>query len=132
MGRFLSEFKAFLFKTNTLALAIAVVIGVAVTSVVTSIKDNLLMPLIGLATPGGDWRAIAVGPRGEFKIGLVVGSFLDFVIIGFVVFVLTKILIREKPSTAEPPPPTKRCPECLEEIPVAARRCRACTSVLAT
>lgn len=136
----LAEFKAFLTKSNALALAIGVVIGTAVGKVVSSIVGDLLMPLIGLVAPtGGSWRDWAVGPLvqppgggpavGAFKLGSFLGSVLDFVIVAFVIFMLTKLLLREakKPDAV---PTTKPCPECLEAVPLAAKRCRACTSPL--
>jgi large conductance mechanosensitive channel len=131
----LSEFKAFLTKSNTLALAIAVVIGTAVGKVVSSIVGDLIMPLISLVPgTGGSWREWSVGPNsqpgkdyvGVFKLGNFLGSVVDFVIVAFVVFMITKILLREKKAD----PTTKACPECLEQVPLAAKRCRACTSTL--
>jgi large conductance mechanosensitive channel len=133
-----AEFKAFLTKSNALALAIGVVIGTAIGKVVGSIVSDLLMPLVGLAVPGGTWREWSTGPNsqpdkpeyvGIFKIGNFVGSVIDFVIVAFVIFLITKLLLREakKPDAA---PTTKPCPECLEQVPLAAKRCRACTSAL--
>ncbi len=125
----LAEFKAFLLKSNALALAVGVVIGAAVGKVVSSIVGDLIMPIVGMVTPSGDFRSITVGPKGEFKVGNFLGAALDFVIVAFVIFMIVKALMREKP--APPPPPTKDCPHCLEKVPVAATKCRACTSVLA-
>jgi large conductance mechanosensitive channel len=122
----LAEFKAFLLKTNALALAIGVVIGAAIGKVVSSIVADLIMPIIGHVTPSGDWRALTVGPKDEFKIGDFLGNVVDFCIIAFVVFLITKALLREKPKPAT----TKACPQCLEQVPLEAKRCRACTSTL--
>jgi large conductance mechanosensitive channel len=125
MRKFLREFRDFLFKTNTLALAIAVVLGIAVTELVTAIKDGFLMPLIlGFAKPGGAWEATTLGP---VRVGMILGAFLNFAIVALVVFVISKVLIREKAK----PTTTKACPECLEQIPIPAKRCRACTSPVA-
>jgi large conductance mechanosensitive channel len=128
------EFKAFLTKTNALALAVGVVIGAAVGKVVSSIVDGLIMPLVGLVTPSGDYRNIAFGPPdkegvGSFKIGNVLGNLLDFVIVAWVVFLIMKAILRE-PAKA-PPPAMKNCPLCLASIPEAAKKCQACTSALA-
>lgn len=132
------EFKAFLTKSNALALAIGVVIGAAVGKVVSSIVDGILMPLVGLMTPGGDYKTWTVGPQvervrdkvtvteGAFQVGAVLGSVLDFLIVGFVVFIITKALIHAPAPAA----PTKECPQCLEKVPVDAKKCRACTSSL--
>lgn len=130
------EFRGFLTKTNALALAIGVIIGAAVTSVVSGLASDILMPVIGLLLPKGDWRQLriviskvtdAAGKTSENAIlyGHFLGTVLDFLIIAFVVFLIVKALV--KPAPAEP---TKTCPECLEKVPVAARRCRACTSAL--
>lgn len=120
----LTEFKAFLLKTNALALAVAVVIGVAFGKVVSALVDGLVMPIVGMVTPGGEWRAIKVGP---FLFGSVLGAIVDFVITAFVIFVVTKAFLREKPKPIAAPT-TKECAQCCEQIPLAAKRCRACTS----
>jgi large conductance mechanosensitive channel len=127
------EFKAFLTKTNALALAVGVVIGAAVGKVVSSMVEGLIMPLVGLAAPEGQWREIAFGPPdkdgiGSFKVGNVMGSLLDFTIVALIVFLVTKALLREKPKA--PPPSMKDCPYCRESVPEAATKCRACTSAL--
>ena len=136
----IGEFKEFLTKTTALALAIGVIIGAAVGSVVTSMVNDLIMPVVGRLLPGGAWREAkvvlststdATGKVTENAIlyGHFLGTLIDFVIIMLVVFFLVRALMRALP----PPPPaaTKQCPECLETIPAAARRCRACTAVLA-
>ncbi len=135
-----AEFRGFLTKTNALALAVGVIIGAAVSSVVTAFSDDVLMPIIGLFLPDGDWRAAkyvlstatdATGKTTENAIlyGHLLGTILNFLIISFVLFLIVKALVKPVPVTdAEP---TKKCPECLEMIPAAARRCRACTATLA-
>jgi len=122
----LSEFKAFLLKQNALALAIGVVIGAAVGKVVSGVVDDLIMPIVGTVLPaGGDWRTVQFTLRGTnaIKYGDLIGRGLDFLIVSAVVFLIVKAFIREAP-----PPPTKSCPQCLETIPAAATRCKACTS----
>ena len=94
----LKEFKEFLLKTNALALAVGVIIGGAVGKVV----ENAM------------------------TVGTFIGTVIDFIIIAAVVFLITKALL--KPAPEAPAPPTKTCPECLEAIPLAAKRCRACGS----
>ena len=124
----LGEFVEFLRKTNALALAVAVIIGAAIGKVVSGIVDDLIMPIIGVILPGGDWRSaeLQLGGGNAIKYGDLLGRFVDFVIVAFVVFLITKAVI--KPSAA--PAKTKTCSECLETVPLEARRCRACTSVL--
>ncbi|MCC6350853.1 MAG: MscL family protein [Candidatus Eisenbacteria bacterium] len=129
-------FIAFLKETNALALAIGVIIGGAVGKVVSSIVGDLLMPLISLAMPAGDWREakLALTHKADgsvdkaLGIGAFSGSVVDFVIIAFVVYVVTKQLL--KPAPAPPAPATKQCGECLETIPAAAKKCRACGSAV--
>ncbi len=130
------EFKAFLLKTNALALAVGVIIGAAVGKVVSSIVSDLLMPVIGLLVPGGAWREAALvlkrkadgSPAAQITYGAFLGNVIDFVIIAFVIFLITKALL--KPAPAPPAPPTKECPYCKESVPAAATKCRACASAV--
>ena len=132
----LADFKKFLLQTNALALAVGVIIGAAVGKVVGSLVADILMPVIGLIIPGGAWRELKVvlstKPDGTAANAITYGAFLgnviDFVIIASVVFMITKSLLR--PAPAAPPAPTKICPECLEVLPKAARKCRACCSTV--
>lgn len=131
----LKEFKSFLTKSNALALAVGVIIGAATGKVVSAVVDDLLMPIISLVMPAGDWREAklviktATDAAGNEQVsaiqyGHLIGTVIDFIIIAFVVFMVTKALLRPEP---EPPaPPSKECPECLETLPAAAKRCRAC------
>ena len=132
----LNEFKAFLTQSNALALAIGVIIGAATGKVVSAVSDDLLMPLIALAMPAGDWRDAQIvltqstDAAGKItvnaiKYGHFIGTLLDFVIIAFVVFLLTKALLPKAPPAQVT---TKKCAECLEEIPLEAKKCRACGS----
>ena len=131
-----NEFKSFLLKTNALALAVGVIIGAAVGKVVSSIVSDLLMPVIGLLVPGGAWREAAFvlkhkadgSPAAQITYGAFLGNLIDFVIIAFVIFLITKALL--KPAPEPPPPPTKDCPFCKEKVPAAATKCRACASAV--
>jgi large conductance mechanosensitive channel len=124
------EFRDFFFKSNVFALATAVVIGNAVSKVVDSVVKDLFMPVIGMVAPQGEWRLLRIPlARGAaLNIGSFLGTVVDFVIIATAVFLVTKALLRAQ--APPPPPPAKTCPECLESVPVAARRCRACASAL--
>jgi large conductance mechanosensitive channel len=131
----LNEFKEFLTKSNALALAIGVIIGGAVGKVVGSLANDILMPLISLAIPGGEWRdwVIPLVREGDkvvksLPIGSLLGSLIDFVIIAWVVFMITKWLL--EPAPAAPAPPTKDCPECRESVLAAARKCKHCGSAV--
>ena len=130
-------FKEFLLKNNVLALAVAVIVGGAVGKVVSSLAADILMPLIGMVLPSGDWRSAklvlgkTVGPDGKDAINAIsygnfFGSVVDFAIIAFVVYMITKSLIKEPPAAA--PAPTKDCPRCKEAIAVDATKCKFCTA----
>lgn len=137
----IAEFRGFLTKTNALALAIGVIIGAAVSNVVSALAADLLMPVISLFMPGGDWRQAkyvirsttdAAGKVTENALlyGHFLGTIIDFLIISLVVFLIVKALV--KPVPTPPAQPMKACPECLEMVPAAAKRCRACTASLAS
>jgi large conductance mechanosensitive channel len=119
-------FKEFLLKNNVLALAVAVIVGGAVGKVVTSLAQDVIMPVISPALPSGDWRSakISIGPS-ELKWGSFLGNVVDFVIIAFIVYLITKALIREKPA---PVVPTKVCPRCRETVVLEASKCKFCTA----
>jgi large conductance mechanosensitive channel len=125
----LREFKAFLIKQNVLALAIAVVIGAALTKVVDSLVADFIMPIVGAVTPGGAWRewTLDVG-RVRFGVGNFLNAVLNFLIVGFVVWRLIKALIR--PPAATPDAATTACPFCRMTIDAAATRCPHCTSAV--
>jgi large conductance mechanosensitive channel len=121
------EFRGFLTKSNALALAVGVIIGAAVGNVVTAVANDILMPLVSVVLPAGDWRQLKWVVHGTNAVlyGHLLGVLIDFVIIALIVFLITKALLRPAPT-----PPTKICPQCLESVPAAATRCRACTSAL--
>ena len=117
-------FRDFLLKNNVLALAVAVIVGGAVGKVVTSLAQDVMMPIIGLAIPSGDWRTaqISIG-KSAIKWGPFLGNVVDFVIIAFIVYMITKALVREKA-----PEPTKICPRCKESVVLDASKCKFCTA----
>jgi large conductance mechanosensitive channel len=125
----LREFKAFLIKQNVLALAIAVVIGAALTKVVDSVVADFIMPIVGVVAPGGAWRewTIAAGPV-RFGIGNFLNAVLNFVIVGFVVWRMAKAFM--KPPAPTPDAATKTCSFCRMTVDSAATRCPHCTSAL--
>jgi len=126
------QFNEFFTKSNSLALAVGVVIGAATGKLVTGVVSDLVMPVISLVLPAGDWREkqiilkSVVDAAGKetvtaIKYGDLVGTAIDFFIIAFIVFLITKALV----------PAMKDCPECLERIPLPAKKCRACGTVQA-
>jgi large conductance mechanosensitive channel len=127
-------FREFLLKNNVLALAIAVIVGGAVGKVVSSLAADLIMPLISLVLPSGEWRSAklvlskTVGPDGKEAVnalnyGTFFGTVVDFMIIALVVYLITKSLIKEAP-----PAPSKNCPRCKEAIAPDATKCKFCTA----
>jgi large conductance mechanosensitive channel len=128
-----SEFKAFLLKTNALALAVGVIIGAALGTVVTSLVNDILMPPIGLALGGVDFANLrlvlqeATGGDPATEVAIRYGSFINaiitFVIIAMVVFWISKMFLKEPP-----PDEVKTCPFCKEANAIEATRCKACTS----
>lgn len=124
------EFKAFLIKQNALALAVAVVIGAALNNVVTAIVNDFIMPIVGALTPSGTWQTatLAVGPV-KFGAGHFLSAVLNFLIVGFVAWRLSKLFIKEEPVAAAPA--TKTCGFCYMSVDARASRCAHCTSTLA-
>jgi large conductance mechanosensitive channel len=129
----LEEFKKFALKGNVVDLAVAVVIGNAFSAIVTDIVGDIVMPLVGAVLPGGEWRNYTVTSL-HLRVGHLLGAILDFLIIAIVMFIVVVkvggLWMRRDAGKAPPPPSTKVCPECREVVPLDARRCRACTSVL--
>lgn len=89
------EFLEFLKEYNIIQLTIAVVVGSAVKELVSSLANNIIMPFVGILTPSGAWRDISFMIMGaEFKLGLFLSSFLDFMIVALVVFVVLKKILK--------------------------------------
>jgi large conductance mechanosensitive channel len=138
----LDDFKKFAIQGNVTDLAVGVVIGGAFGKIVTAVVGDVVMPLVSLALPSGDWRTAglvlreAADPKNNvvLKYGDLIGSVLDFLVIAFVLFlVVSKLMtLGKKPEAPAAPaaPTTKECTECLETIPIQAKRCRACGSAV--
>jgi large conductance mechanosensitive channel len=128
----IGEFRAFALKGNAVDLAVGVVIGGAFGKIVTALVDDVIMPLVSALLPGTEWREFTLTPL-KFKVGHLLGASLDFVIIAAVLFLVVQKLMglfRHHEAAPALAPTTKSCPECLETIPLLARRCRACTATL--
>jgi large conductance mechanosensitive channel len=123
----LGEFKAFLLKTNALALAIGVIIGGALGTVVTSLVDDIIMPPVGRLLGGVDFTQMQadIGGGAAIRYGVFINAVIAFIIVAFVVWQIARIFIKEPP-----PDEAKTCPFCREANAVEATRCRACTSTI--
>jgi large conductance mechanosensitive channel len=130
-------FRQFLLRGNVIDLAVAVVMGGAFGAVVTALVGDLLTPLIAATIGKPDFSNIIFTiHNSKFKIGDFINALISFLLIGaaiyfFIVLPLNKVLEKIKKGQAPPDPTTKQCPECLSTIPIAAKRCAFCTSVLA-
>lgn len=133
----LKDFKNFILRGNMVDLAVAVVIGAAFGAVVSSLVKDLITPLVAAIGGQPDFSSLAVTIHGS---KLLYGDFLNalvsFVILAAVVFFLVvmpvnKFMARMKTSKRTEDPSTKKCPECLSEIPAKATRCAYCTSKVA-
>jgi large conductance mechanosensitive channel len=121
---------------NAMSLALGVIIGGAIGKVVGSLTSDVLMPVISMIIPGGSWRtAELVLKRSEtgevlnaIKLGTFLGTVIDFLIIAYVVNLLSKALVKQAPAKAGPA--MKPCPECKESVLADARKCRFCGSAV--
>lgn len=146
----LKEFKEFAIKGNMIDLAVGVIIGGAFNSLVTSLVDNIIMPLISLvagkldfsnwflALDGNHYDTLAEAQKAgaaTLNYGTFISGFINFIIMAFVVFLLVKGVnkLRTIGEKQEVPaaPTTKVCPFCKSEIAIDAQRCPHCTSELA-
>jgi large conductance mechanosensitive channel len=130
-------FKQFLMRGNVVDLAVAVVMGAAFGAVVTALVKDLITPLIAAIGGKPDFSNIKFTVNSsQFLIGDFINALVSFVLIGvavyyFVVLPMNTLMARLRRGEAPPDPTTKKCPECLSEVPIAARRCKFCTQALA-
>lgn len=140
------EFKKFALRGNMLDLAVGVIIGGAFNSLVTSLVDNIIMPLISLVTGKVDFTNWFIALDGNHydtlqmaqeegvatvNFGMFLSGFLNFMIMAFVVFLIVKAMNRLFHGKEEPKAPTEKdCPFCQSKISVKATRCPHCTSIL--
>jgi large conductance mechanosensitive channel len=130
-------FKEFVFRGNVLDLAVAVVMGAAFSAVVTALVKDIITPLIAAIVGAPDFSAIALTVNGsKILIGAFLNEVLAFLLMAiavyfFIILPVNHLMERLRRGEVPPDPTTKKCPECLSEIPIAARRCAFCTSALA-
>jgi large conductance mechanosensitive channel len=126
-------FKQFLLRGNVVDLAVGVVVGAAFGGVVTAFTKDLLTPLIAAVVAKPDFSAIQFTiNNSKFLVGDFVNAIVSFLIIAAAVYYLVVLPINALVARAhrEPPadPTTRKCPECLSEVPIGAKRCAFCTS----
>jgi large conductance mechanosensitive channel len=132
----LRGFKEFVLRGNVLDLAVAVVIGGAFGAVVTALVKDLITPLIGAIVGKPDFSGFVVTVNGsQLLIGDFLNAVVSFLLVAaaiyfFVVTPVNALMARRRRGEAPPDPTTKKCPECLSEVPIGARRCAFCTSAL--
>ncbi len=132
----LKGFRDFILRGNVVDLAVAVVIGAAFGAIVTALVTDIINPLIAAIVHKPDFSSLVLDINGgKIQYGLFLNALISFLLIAatvyfFVVLPLNKLLAKFKPAEAAPPP-TKPCPECLSDIPVAARRCSHCAQPVA-
>ena len=132
----LKGFKEFLLRGNVVDLAVAVVIGGAFGAIVTALVKDLLTPLIAALVGKPDFSALTfIINNSKFLYGDFLNAVVSFVLIAaaiyfFIVVPVNAINARIRKPAPPAAPATKECPECLSAIPIAARRCAHCTSVI--
>jgi len=127
-------FKEFITRGNVVELAVAVVIGVAFTALVTSMVEDLLTPIIAAAIGEPDFSGLSFTINGsEFTYGNFINALIAFLSVAAAVyfFVIAPMNAYREHIAADEDETQRECPECLSEIPVAARRCAQCTSEVA-
>jgi len=129
-------FRQFLLRGNVLDLAVAVVMGAAFGAVISALVKDLITPLIAAIVGKPDFSAIAFEINGsKFLLGDFINALLSFLLIAaavyvFIVLPVNAFTARMRRGEAPLDPTTKKCPECLSVVAIAARRCAFCTSAL--
>ncbi len=129
----LSGFKQFILRGNVVDLAVGVVIGAAFGGVVTALTKDLLTPLIAAIVKAPDFSALKWTLNGStFLYGEFVNALISFLLVAvavyfFVVTPINALIARTRKAPVPADPTTKKCPECLSEIPIDARRCSHCS-----
>jgi len=141
----LKEFKEFAIKGNMIDLAIAVILGGAFGKIITSLVNDIIMPLIGqllgkvnfvdlfIALNGEKYASLAdaqAAGAATFNYGVFINTIIDFLIVAFIIFLLIRQINKMKKAPAPAAPTTKECPHCFTQIPIPATRCPNCTSEL--
>ncbi len=135
MKKLLKEFKEFALRGNVMDMAVGIIIGGAFTAIVTSLVEDILMPIIGLFGGKNFTGDLLIPLNGEnaIKIGSFIGAIFNFILIALCIFLIVKAIkaIEEKAKKPEPEAPAKearKCPYCFGEVDDNATRCPHCTS----
>jgi large conductance mechanosensitive channel len=129
--RVFKGFRDFILRGNVMDLAVAVIIGAAFTAIVTALTDNIIKPFLGAIIGKPDFGyLVAYVHGGKIMYGNFITAVINFLILAAVVYFILVLptqwlLAKFKPQEAAPPP-TKVCPQCLSDIPDAAKRCKFC------
>ena len=129
-------FKQFVIRGNVIDLAVAVLIAAAFGAVITSFVGDILTPLIAAIAGKPDFSAFSFTLNGSvIKYGLFLNALISFLLVAAAIYFavvapLNAYNERRRRGQTPPDPTAKKCPECLSEIPIAARRCAFCTSPL--
>jgi large conductance mechanosensitive channel len=133
----LSGFKQFILRGNVIDMAVGVVIGAAFGGVVTAFTKDVLTPLIAALVGKPDFSAVSFAIRGtSFPVGDFINAAISFLLVAsavyfFVVTPVNALVARMRKAPAPADPTTKKCPECLSEIPIEAQRCAHCSQPVA-
>lgn len=131
----MNEFKQFLLRGNVVDLAVGVVVGAAFGTIVTALVTDLLTPFIAAIAKVPDFGGLSFTLNGsQFMYGHFINALISFVLVAGAIFffVVKPMNMLMKKSHKEPPvaPTTKKCKECLSEIPLEAKRCAHCTQIV--
>lgn len=135
----LKEFKTFAMRGNVVDMAVGIIIGAAFGKIVSSFVNDVIMPPIGLLLGGVDFSGFAVtlkeatgaDPAVLMKYGIFLNTVIDFLIVAFAIFMIIRAMNKmQKKEEATPEPTTKECPECMMAVPIKAKRCGHCSSVI--
>ncbi len=133
----LKGFRDFILRGNMMDLAVAFIMGAAFNAIVSSLVKDVMMQLIAAVVGKQDFSAWKFDVNSTpIMIGNFINAAVSFLIVAFVVYFfmvvpINKLMAKFKGPTPETPPATKACPECLSEIPIAAKRCSHCTQAVA-
>jgi large conductance mechanosensitive channel len=131
----LKGFRDFILRGNVVDLAVAVILGAAFNAIVTALVSDVLDPLIAATVGKPDFSGLVLTiGSGHIKVGGFLNAAISFLIVAAVIYfgiVLPLNTLLAKIKKPEAPPATKTCPECLSEIPLAARRCAHCAQPVA-